>query len=164
MESTVDMGVYDFFKGECPGCDSKIDKHPIHGDCGDIQTKHFICTDGDCFREFYPGQRVPFAPATNLVIGRTCCCDVLIKAVFDHDLLMGYHLVVGKEKHDYLRREMQSSYSRRYVPETDRFWLDHRTKWENLRLEESVIRAAMHPTRLRYYLEKGYSIEDVCQM
>lgn len=94
------MGVYDFFKGDCPACLGKIDC--IQGDeqpWGEIQTKIWATPDEECcFRSFYPGMRVPSDPGNSeIVIGRTCCCDSLIKACFDGDLLVCYKLVQNNE-------------------------------------------------------------------
>ena len=88
------MGIYDFFKGKCPSCFKQIDNHPEFGICGNIQTKYFIDYSNDeCFRNFYPGDKVPFAPGKNLIIGRTCCCNSLLKAIFNNDILVKYEKV-----------------------------------------------------------------------
>lgn len=97
------MGFYDFFKGECPNCNCQLDSY--NGRVfGDIQTKMF-CSESNrtnYFREFRPGDHVPFSPykSTNLTktktipIGTTTCCDTAISAIFDGDLLIKY--VVSK--------------------------------------------------------------------
>ena len=95
------MGVYDFFKGTCPKCNKQVDDHPEYGRCGDIQTKYFIVDIENSFRDFKPGCKVPFAPNENFIIGRTCCCDTLIKAIFDQDLLIRYDIASIEERREY---------------------------------------------------------------
>lgn len=95
------MGVYDFFKGQCPKCDHNIDHHPEFGVCGDIQTKYFITDHTECFRDFYPGKKVPFAPQNNFIIGKTCCCNTLIKACFDKNILAKYEIASKEENEEY---------------------------------------------------------------
>lgn len=91
------MGVYDFFKGTCPNCKHELDEHPKYGKCGDIQTKVFIDynqEETECFRDFKPGCKVPFAPKHNFIIGRTCCCNTLLSAIFEGNTLLRYEIVV----------------------------------------------------------------------
>jgi hypothetical protein len=103
------MGVYDFFKGTCPVCHNQVDNHPEYGKCGDIQTKYFVGPEPeDCFRNFRPGHRVPFPPGKDLVVGKTCCCDTLIKAVFDGDLLLRYEEASQEEKDNYDAAEQRT--------------------------------------------------------
>lgn len=156
------MGVYDFFKGSCPSCDKNIDDHPEFGRCGSIQTKYFIIDD-QCFRNFYPEEKVPFAPTENIVIGRTCCCDTIIKACFDGDILSGYNVVVGKPKTDYIRNELRSFMGEKYVPKTDIDWYYHSQKWKDLHLDENIAASAWHPRKIEYYVSKGYTIHEICE-
>lgn len=159
------MGVYDFFKGQCPNCGKGIDHHPEFGRCGDIQTKFFIFAGyEDCFREFFPGDRVPFSPGGNLIIGRTCCCKTIIKAEFQDDLLIGYHVVSGKERYEYIKNEMRSYYERKYIPEQDVHYYEHRSGWQDMGMDEAIVKAAMHPKKINHYLEIGYTLKDVCDM
>jgi hypothetical protein len=86
------MGVYDFFKGECPYCHKDVDNHPEFGKCGDIQSKIFIFvptgTYDDCFREFFPNKKMPFTLSdSEYTIGPTCCCNKMIKAIFKNNIL-----------------------------------------------------------------------------
>ena len=160
------MGVYDFFKGSCPHCGKGIDHHPEFGKCGDIQTKFFITGDDPCFREFRPGQRVPFPPECDLIIGRTACCKTIIGAEFRDDLLVGYFIVEGKKRYEYIKSEMRSSLSfeRQYIPKRDVYYYEHRSRWQDMGMEEAIIKAAMHPLKIKHYLELGYTLKDVCDM
>lgn len=158
------MGVYDFFKGSCPNCGRGVDHHPDFGRCGDIQTKFFIEGDLECFREFRPGSRVPFPPGCNLIIGRTSCCKTIIKAEFHDDLLAGYHVVGGRERYEYIKNELRSFYERQYMPEHDLHYYEHRSRWQDLKMEEAIVRAAFHPAKITHYLEMGYTLKDVCDM
>lgn len=120
------MGVYDFFKGKCPQCGSQIDHSPEYGACGDIQTKYFgpWPEDGECFRNFYPGSRVPFAPGEDFLIGRTCCCKTLIKACFEDDLLTHYEVADGAEKYDYIKSEIRmGEFWASLVSKEDKDWV-----------------------------------------
>lgn len=88
------MGVYDYFRGKCPHCDGNVDERDGEK-YGDIQCKFF--TSGKhhtsartCFRDFYPGGIVPFAPGKDLVIGPTVCCGKDIKVVFDGCKIVKY--------------------------------------------------------------------------
>ncbi len=85
------MGIYDFFKGECPKCGNQLDMNSDGEKTGDIQTNMFNPTQYHCFREFSPGSKVPFAPKqTEVCIGETTCCRTIIDAIFDGDLLAKY--------------------------------------------------------------------------
>lgn len=120
------MGVYDFFKGDCPHCGGQIDHHPQFGAGGDIQTKYFDPwpEEGECFRSFYPGSQVPFAPEENFLIGRTCCCHTLIKACFDGDILTHYEVGQGREKYDYIQSELRRGEAwANLVSKEDRDWV-----------------------------------------
>lgn len=156
------MGVYDFFKGTCPHCCKSIDDHPEYGKGGDIQTKYFISDPEECFRTFLPGNRVPFAPNTNLVIGRSCCCDTILKACFEADRLIEYAVVCGHEKFDYIQNEVRHSFYKRYIPQKDFEWFCHYQKTKDANLEEQIVREACHPRRVEFYLERGYSIDTIC--
>lgn len=102
------MGVYDFFKGTCPKCNKQVDDHPEYGRCGDIQTKYFIIHEMNSFREFKPGCKVPFTPNENFLIGKTCCCDTLLRAIFNQDTLLRYEIANVEERNEYdLVRELR---------------------------------------------------------
>jgi hypothetical protein len=88
------MGIYDFFKGTCPHCGDQIDSYNGQK-CGSIQTKMFWPVPEHCFRDFMPGERVPFAPPDYMkrfCVGTTACCDTLIDAIFEEDLLVRYEV------------------------------------------------------------------------
>jgi hypothetical protein len=90
------MGVYDFFKGECPYCYKQIDVDPEYGKCGDIQTKLFIYqpNDDDCFREFYPGDQTPIEiEYMEICIGPTCCCGEYIIVIIKDSIIQEYERV-----------------------------------------------------------------------
>jgi hypothetical protein len=108
------MGVYDFFKGTCPKCFNQINNHPQYGLCGDIQTKYFIIDEMDSFRSFYPGSKVPFAPDKDFIIGKTCCCNTLIKAIFNWNILTGYQVASYSEVLEYnrMKSERQARFNR----------------------------------------------------
>jgi hypothetical protein len=154
------MGVYDFFKGQCPNCPKTLDDHSEFGICGDIQTKYFI-TDESCFREFFPGNKVPFAPGENFIIGRTCCCNTIIKACFDGDKLLEYTVVV-KEKFKYIKNEMNNSFQKFYMPQKDLDWWEHRNKWIQNDIEKYIVQIAWRPQKISYYLSLGYTLEQIC--
>jgi len=156
------MGVYDFFKGKCPNCPKNIDEHPEFGACGDIQTKYFIMNDEECFRNFYPSHKVPFDPYQNFIIGRTCCCKTIIKACFVKNLLVEYVVVSGKEKYLYIKKELQNSFERQYVPTDDRYWHDHVQNFRIHEMEKNIISSAMHPHKIEYYIDIGYTLDEVC--
>lgn len=153
------MGVYDFFKGPCPKCKDSIDNHPEFGPCGDIQTKYFITGDS-CFRDFFPGSKMPFAPLHNFIIGRTCCCQTLIKACFDNDILVEYVIAIGKEKFVYIQNERHKD----ALPQEDFYWFQHAQKYcfTIMNLEQSIIEKALHPNRIHYYVQQGHSIDTIC--
>jgi len=163
FHSRDEMGVYDFFKGKCPNCPKMIDEHPEYGQCGDIQTKYFIVND-ECFRSFQPGDRVPFIPETNFVIGRTCCCDTIIKVCFERDRIVEYTVAIGKDKFDYIQEEMQSTYRSKYVPCEDKWWFLHYSSFFKIgKFEQSIVQEAFHPKRIEYYMvQKGYHVNDIC--
>jgi len=164
------MGVYDFFKGKCPKCPSFIDLHPEYGQCGDIQTKYFIRYDEpneQCFRSFQPGSYVPFIPESNFLIGRTCCCNTLIKACFQDNRLVEYTVAIGKEKFDYVQREMNSRFESKYVPLEDQLWFHHYSSFRKFQqtfdFKTFIIQQAFHPKRIQHYLlDKGYTIDELC--
>jgi hypothetical protein len=88
------MGVYDFWKGECPYCGEQIDADKSGNQYGDIQTKLFLhCSDyRECFRTFKPGDTLPcfFAERTIIVIGESVCCDQPVVAVIEGNKLLRY--------------------------------------------------------------------------
>jgi hypothetical protein len=87
------MGVYDYWKGECPYCGGQIDTDENGNQYGDIQTKIFTHYpgNGDCFRVFKPGDTLPFALLSNaIVIGDSVCCGHPIVAILDGDKLVSY--------------------------------------------------------------------------
>jgi hypothetical protein len=87
------MGVYDFFKGTCPHCQKQIDDHPDFGLCGDLQDKTFINQPNydDCFRNFYPGCKIPvYYEYFEKIIGPTCCCGKFIKFIIKDGILQPY--------------------------------------------------------------------------
>lgn len=89
----MQMGVYDYFKGECPYCRRPVDYHPTYGECGDIQDKTFTHYPnwGDCFREFWPNRIMPFTVSDcELVIGPTVCCNQMIRAIIRNNRLLQY--------------------------------------------------------------------------
>ena len=87
------MGLYDFFKGECPKCGNQLDTGRDGVTSGDIQTKMFSPNHNQCFREFRPGSKVPFDPEQSKVcIGETVCCGTTINAVFDEGTLVKYEV------------------------------------------------------------------------
>lgn len=159
------MGVYDFFKGKCPKCPSFIDIHPEYGQCGDIQTKYFI-QDEQCFRNFTPGSRVPFAPLSNFVIGRTCCCNTLIKACFEGDVLLEYTVAIGTDKYQYMKHEMRFVFYQTSVPVNDQDWYFHfhSSQVDRLQFNASIIQEALHPKRIEHYLSHGYTVDEVCDV
>ncbi len=84
------MGVYDFFKGQCPHCDLQIG-HVNGIPCGDIQTKLFIKNSFLSFRSFYPGDIMPDYPPLNFIeIGPTTCCKKMIFVAFYGKRLLNY--------------------------------------------------------------------------
>ncbi len=86
------MGIYDFFKGKCPHCDGNIDEYDGEP-YGDIQTKMFWPQPSACFRSFWPGGKLPFAPPIKRIcIGKTSCCDTMIDAIFEGDTLLRYEV------------------------------------------------------------------------
>lgn len=92
------MGIYDFFKGECPNCGKQIDEYNGKS-IGEIQTKIFHPTNKICFRKFIPGNRVPIPKSQNTIdfsrpvnIGETACCSTKIDAIFDGDVLVKYQI------------------------------------------------------------------------
>jgi hypothetical protein len=156
------MGVYDFFKGKCPECQKQIDQDPEYGKCGDIQTKYFILEVEYCFRYFYPDQKVPFVPHENFIIGRTCCCNTLIKAFFDQDLLLEYVVAHGRDRFKYIEREMKQYYDQSRIPQKDRDWYNHKREFQKNQIEEHIIQQAWHPDRISHYLDLGYSLDEIC--
>ena len=86
------MGVYDFFKGECPHCRGQIDTEEKGQKFGEIQTKAFINPLHlmDSFRKFYPGSLMPEQPPSQMRIGKTVCCRTPIIAVFEGKTLVKY--------------------------------------------------------------------------
>ena len=91
------MGVYDFFRGECPHCHSQVDEHPDFGKCGDIQTKRYthLPKINDCFRDFYPGMDLFMTYGLSvsdedIVIGPTCCCEKDIIVVIRDNIIVKY--------------------------------------------------------------------------
>lgn len=90
------MGVYDFFKGECPYCFGEVDVSQEYGKCGDIQTKLFINVpnEEDCFRNFYPGDRVPLQiNYMEIRVGPTCCCDEYIMVIIENSIIQEYERI-----------------------------------------------------------------------
>lgn len=91
------MGVYDFFKGECPYCLHPVDHHPEFGTCGDIQTKIFITEHNtiDYFRSFYPGSYTPyFIDFAEYIVGPTSCCDHMIRVIIINSIIQPYERVI----------------------------------------------------------------------
>jgi hypothetical protein len=156
------MGIYDFFKGKCPNCTKDIDDYSQYEKSGDIQTKYFIENYDECFRDFYPQQKVPFAPSKNFIIGRTCCCHTIIKACFDNDLLLEYTVAYGKEKYDYIDEEMKNIFYRKYIPQTDKNWYEHQSFFKRYEIEKYIIQSAWHPSKISYYLKIGYTLDEIC--
>lgn len=156
----TDMGVYDFFKGKCPNCPRNIDEHVIFGKGGDIQTKYFI-KDDDCFRNFYPGTRVPFAPSQNFIIGRTCCCNTIIKACFDDQILSEYQIAYGIEKYLYIEKEIKNVFLQKLIPPKDLDYFVHQMNFFKYNLKYEILNLAMHPKKILYYVNLGYSIDEI---